>query len=42
MNDLYQATAKGQRSSPNETDRNRLTNWSDRILETNKDMPFLK
>ncbi|GAA0255821.1 MULTISPECIES: hypothetical protein [Pseudomonas] len=42
MNDLYQATAKGQSSSSNEVDRNRLTNWSDRVLETNKDVPFLK
>ncbi|WP_147296056.1 hypothetical protein [Pseudomonas fluorescens] len=42
MNDLYQATATGQSRSSNEADRNRLTNWSDRVLETNKDIPFLK
>jgi len=42
MNDLYQATAKAQGSPPNEIERNRLTNWSDKVLETNQYSPFLK
>ncbi len=41
MNQLYQATSKSQSTSSNETDRNRLSNWSDKLLETNKNTPFL-
>ncbi len=41
MNNLHQDTSTAQSQPPNETDRNRLSNWSDKILETNKDTPFL-
>ena len=41
MNNLYQQTSTAQLQAPDEKDRNRLSNWSDKILETNKDIPFL-
>lgn len=41
MNALYQETSTAQSQAPDEKDRNRLSNWSDKILETNKDTPFL-
>jgi hypothetical protein len=41
MKDLYKETAHGQRHAPDEKDRNRLSNWSDKIIGTNKDSAFL-
>jgi len=41
MTELYGATSNAQNHPQNEQDRNRLSNWNDKILETNKDIPFL-
>ncbi len=41
INNLYQETSKAQSKAPDEKDRNRLTNWSDQILQTNQYTPFL-
>ncbi|MBA1428551.1 hypothetical protein IFT37_11095 [Pseudomonas fluorescens] len=41
MNTLYQKNSTAQSQAADETTRNRLINRSDKILETNKDTPFL-
>ncbi len=41
MNNLHQDTSTTRSQAPNKTDRNHLGTWSDKILETNKDTPFL-
>ncbi|CRM55900.1 MULTISPECIES: hypothetical protein [Pseudomonas] len=41
MHDLYKETATAQKHAPDEMDRNRTSNWSNKILETNKDSPFV-
>lgn len=41
MNNLYKESAHGQGYAPDEKDRNRLSNWSDKIISTNKDSNFL-
>jgi hypothetical protein len=33
MNNLYSKTSSAQSKAPNETDRNRASNWSDVVLE---------
>ncbi len=41
MKDLYKETSSAQSKASNETDRNRLSNWSDAIIGTNKDTPYM-
>ncbi|AZE95866.1 hypothetical protein C4J96_3767 [Pseudomonas orientalis] len=41
MHDFYKETTTVQRHAPDEMDRNRASNWSDKILGTNKDTRFV-
>lgn len=41
MQDLHKESAHGQLHNPSEQNRNRLSNWSDILLNTNKDISFL-
>lgn len=41
MKDLYKETSSAQSKASNETDRNRASNWSDAIIGTNKDTPYM-
>jgi hypothetical protein len=41
MKDLYKETSSAQSKASNETDRNRLSNWNDTIIGTNKDTPYM-
>lgn len=41
MKDLYKETSSAQSKASNETDRNRASNWSDVIIGTNKDTPYM-